>query len=398
VEFWIVVAGLALLGVGVAIFYDPTPPPIHVLERTPSTNHRSGYGLKAIYLVLGRVGFDVARAETADAIFENTDRLAVVVQPAARFGWDKNAAKRLGDWVRRGGHAVWVPGQSADSDFAAIGLAGLQLGRADDSKDGDEFAVQGPEKRLVSRVIAKTNARLKAAKTGATPGGTVLAGDAAGAIAMELALGAGRVVVASDPYLLSNAGLKNAGNATFVAALFGRLAKSRTVVFDEFHHGFGGERAERGIWDVITAPPGGSIVALICLVFLAWAVSVGRRFGAAVRAIRTERRSSVEYVEAFAALLRRAGRDGLALWFIADAFRHEAARRLGCGRPPDDDAELARRFAARWRVESREVEATLAAGRGAPKRALSEADVLRVAQQIEMSWKKMVDAGRGRNR
>ena len=223
-------------------------------------------------------------------------------------------------------------------------------------------------------------------------------GDTNGALVMEVALGSGRIVFASDPYLLSNAGLKNAGNASYVAALFGRLAKSRAVVFDELHHVFGAHQMQRGIWDVITAGPGGSIVALICLVFLAWAVSVGRRFGAAVRVIRTERRSSVEYVEAYAALLRRAGRDGLALWFIADAFRHEAARRLGCGRPPDDDGEMARRFSSRWGGASAEVLAALAAGRVAPKRALSEGEVLRVAKQIEIPWKKMVDAGRGRSR
>ncbi|MBI3073470.1 MAG: DUF4350 domain-containing protein [Deltaproteobacteria bacterium] len=398
VEFWIAVGSLALLLAGVAVFYDPTPPPLHVFEKAPSTNHRSGYGLKAIYLVLGRVGFDVNRAETAAELFENTSRLVVVVQPSSRFGWDKNAATALSNWLRRGGHAFFVPGETAESDFAALGLSRVEVGLSADRSNGFEFAVRGPEKRHVSRVVWKTEARLKARGTAGDSGGTVLLGDDAGAVAMEFPIGAGRIVVASDPYLISNGGLRNAGNASYVAALFGRLAKSRAVFFDEFHHGFGGGQTKRGLWDVVTAGPGASILALIILVFLVWAVSAGRRFGAAVRVIRTERRSTVEYVEAYAALLRRAGRDGLAVWFIADAFRHEVARRLGAGRPPDDDGDLARRFAVRWGGAAGDVQDALARARRAPKQALSEGDVLMAAKRLESQWRRMVEVGRGRSR
>lgn len=142
-------------------------------------------------------------------------------------------------------------------------------------------------------------------------------------IAADYRTGTGRLVVVSDPRLLSNHALGEEDNAVLAARLL--VAPGRQVVFDEFYHGL----TVRGnpFW-LLTNFPYGLIGLLIVAWLSLWAWRSGVHLGPALPDEVASRRSVVEYVDAMGRLFLRAGsrrhlirlvRDG-ALWMLRRRF------------------------------------------------------------------------------
>ena len=165
-----------------------------------------------------------------------------------------------------------------------------------------------------------------------------------GSMLVDYVYGRGRVVIMSDPHVVSNAGLNRADNIFLAVNLVtGGRARAR-VLFDEFHQGYGGGQNEalayfRGT-PVVWLFAQGALVALA----LVW--TRGRRFARALPAPVTDRRSKLEFVASMAEIQQRARAYDLALENIYARTRRALARYGGLPAASTPE-QLAERVAAR---------------------------------------------------
>ncbi|HEX6184710.1 MAG TPA: DUF4350 domain-containing protein [Pyrinomonadaceae bacterium] len=201
-----------------------------------------------------------------------------------------------------------------------------------------------------------------------------------GALLVDYAYGRGRVVVLSDPYVVSNAGVNRADNLFLAADVVTGGRKSR-VAFDEFHHGYGETRnhlfAYFGGTPILWMFAQGALVALA----LIW--TSGRRFARPLPAPRPDRRSKLEFVSSMAELQHRARAYDLAVENVYQRTRRALARYGGLPASATA-AQIAERVAARSGRDRAHIEALLRecedAAAGAPltaRRALALARHLR---------------------
>ncbi|MDQ3653155.1 MAG: DUF4350 domain-containing protein [Acidobacteriota bacterium] len=180
--------------------------------------------------------------------------------------------------------------------------------------------------------------------------------EGSGALLLDYFYGRGRVVVLSDPFIISNAGIGRGDNlqlAVNVVAGTGGL-----IAFDEFHQGRGATQNRTIAYFAGTPVLAlGAQAALIVLVIL-W--SRGRRFARPLPATRVDRRSSLEFVASMAELQQRARACDLAVENVYGRTRRALARYGGvAGDAPS--AELAARVAQRSGRNAGEMESLLRA-------------------------------------
>jgi hypothetical protein len=201
-----------------------------------------------------------------------------------------------------------------------------------------------------------------------------------GALLVDYAYGRGRVVVLSDPYVVSNAGVNRADNL-FLAANVVTGGRKGRVAFDEFHHGYG-ETSNR-LFAYFGGTPILWMFAQGALVALALVWTSGRRFARPLPAPRPDRRSKLEFVSSMAELQHRARAYDLAVENIYQRTRRALARYGGLTANAAA-AQIAERVAARSGRDRARIESLLRecedAAAGAPlnaRRALALARALR---------------------
>jgi hypothetical protein len=201
-----------------------------------------------------------------------------------------------------------------------------------------------------------------------------------GALLVDYAYGSGRIVVLSDPYVVSNAGVNRADNLFLASNVVTGGLKGR-VAFDEFHHGYG--ETQNRLFAYFKGTPVLWLFAQGALVALAVVWTRGRRFARAIPSPRPDRRSKLEFVSSMAELQQRARAYDLAVENIYQRTRRALARYAGLPATAPV-AQLAERVAARSgrdraRLESllRECEDAAAGAPLTPRRALALARELR---------------------
>jgi hypothetical protein len=206
-----------------------------------------------------------------------------------------------------------------------------------------------------------------------------------GSMLVDYAYGRGRVIVLSDPYVVSNAGINRADNLFLaVNLLTGGRAHAR-VLFDEAHQGYGGGRNETLAY--FRGTPVVWLFAQFALVALALVWTRGRRFARSLPAPQVDRRSKLEFVASMAELQQRARAYDLALENVYARTRRALARYGGL-QPTAPPERIAERVAARSGRERAALEALLRecedACAGAPltaRRALELARRLRALER-----------------
>jgi hypothetical protein len=144
-----------------------------------------------------------------------------------------------------------------------------------------------------------------------------------------LSRGAGRVVVVSDPTMLTRRGLLSEDNAVFLIDIADVAGRDGVVFFDEFHHGF---QSAGGVWGYL-GYYGQQLIFLPLALALGTALwSVAVRLGPAVATPDATSADAVDYASALALLYRRAGvrrlpARTLVRGFIEDLTRHLRLRR-----------------------------------------------------------------------
>jgi hypothetical protein len=148
-----------------------------------------------------------------------------------------------------------------------------------------------------------------------------------GPVMVSFKQGAGRVILSTTPYPLSNAGLRDAGNPVLALNMI-NAGSGDAIWFDEWHHGIRGEVSGTisGPWAWMTSTaPGRAVLFSTLAIFIAIALA-GRRFGRPVTLLKDRtRRAPLEYITALANMSRRAGHRRPVL----DRYHHQLKSELG---------------------------------------------------------------------
>jgi hypothetical protein len=179
--------------------------------------------------------------------------------------------------------------------------------------------------------------------------------EGVGALLVDYAYGRGRVVVLSDPYVVSNGGINRADNL-FLAVNVVTGGRAGLVAFDEFHQGYGA--AQNELFAYFRGTPILWLFAQGSLVALALVWTRGRRFARPLPAPHVDRRSKLEFVASMAELQQRARAYDLAVENIYTRTRRALARYGGVTASAPLE-QIAARVAARSGKNARQLEALL---------------------------------------
>jgi hypothetical protein len=357
---WIILGALLLvLGISVALA-GRSGGDAEEDRPNASSHNAKGSGSKGLYLWLQALGI---RAERWEQPLEDLPAHAAVllmIRPSRAVAEEERGA--LTRWVRGGGVlvladdavGVGAPGIRPGPPSLAFGLQGRPTGAPSSLRPAAPSAyVTGVE------TIAPTGSvRFRRREP---EGWAPLFADAGGEVVAVRRLGRGVVVAVSDPGIWSNANLEKAGHARLLLNIVQAHAGRRTVLVDEYHHGYG---TQDGLTRYLQGTAIPWILAQAALIFAMFALARGTRFGAPVSPGGESRASSLEYVAALGDLHRRARARGLAAEALAASLRRRLAASLGV-RPREDHAGLAQRASAHLGLQEGQVRPYLKPGTGA---------------------------------
>jgi hypothetical protein len=350
------VAVLSLFATLVSIFQPPSP----LGEDTYGTR---AYGYKAVYETIAALGIDQRResAPPSDATAKTDTYVLWAPQPNF-VQMEPVYLERLRQWVRGGGRIVLAPQAKRDrpeladmppelvkptTALAELGLSDIQTKTVDlGSSAGDGRITMTPHtpknrnqesvKEHFEDYLFPTMSPTMTAKVDAVgelkslsdnvsslglptelqildlsiskPDGTIsiASGKQAEAegqpavIAALFRVGAGEIIVISDPAVFENRLLSQADNAVLAFNVLGK--PGRLLLWDEFYHGL---TIRGNPFYLLTR---GTYALIAAMVVLATAIWVWRRslfLGPPLEAATTSRRSLEEYVTAMARFLHR---------------------------------------------------------------------------------------------
>jgi hypothetical protein len=290
---------------------------------TQSTYDATPGGYRALYEVLQREGVRVEQFERRAAYLDKSTDVLVVsdfdfMDPTA-LGLVSADLEAIAAWTKAGGTLVII-GRDYRED------ASLKMAVVDQTHANVDHARPVIATALtdgVKYVAGSSPNRIPFAQAQRQ---TPIVADRAGAVVATYRLGAGTVIVVSDPTLFQNRNLAHADNARLAYDLLAASAGPRgTVAFEELSHG---HQVGDTIWSVLPGPARAALI-LVGLAVLTLLVSTFFRFGPVVRQPSDDERSSAEYLTSMAALLARGGAARKALRDVADAAIRGLAESLG---------------------------------------------------------------------
>ncbi|HSK63056.1 MAG TPA: DUF4350 domain-containing protein [Pyrinomonadaceae bacterium] len=175
--------------------------------------------------------------------------------------------------------------------------------------------------------------------------------DKNGAVLLDYAYGNGRVILLSDPYIVTNAGIR--ANDNLQLAINVLTAHEGLIAFDEYHQGRGVTR--NAFASYFSGTPVLAIGAQIVLLILLILWSNARRFGRPLPLPRVDRRSSLEFVASMAELQERSRAYDLAIENIYSRTRRVLARYAGMNYN-SSRTEIAQRVASRSSIDAHQLE------------------------------------------
>jgi hypothetical protein len=300
------------------------------------SSHSSGPGgALALYRWLGGMGYEVERLQYRAFAPDPAADLLIVLEPSERFTREEAAA--VAAWVAEGGALLVAEGQAGAFGDAAPLLAAFELEVAPAPGEGgfvDTAPVLQPalSAPLALRLRALTGGVLRTERADVA----LLAGTAEAPVLAGLQVGEGYVYASSAAHPFSNEGLRAADNAALVLNILRRVPPGGRVVFDEVHHGFVSQPSLRAL---LLGTPWGWAILYAAATMAGYLTLTGRRFGRPMP-LRAEaqRRSSAEYLESMAGLLRRAGKLDYAQEHFRASFKRHLARAHGLNPELEDAA------------------------------------------------------------
>ena len=187
-----------------------------------------------------------------------------------------------------------------------------------------------------------------------SPAPVVHLSNAKGALLVDYPHGAGRIIILSDPYMISNGGISLEDNVQL--ALNTVAGISGLIAFDEYHQGRGA--THNALAAYFAGTPVLAIAGQIVLIILVIVWTRGRRFGRPLPLPQVDRRSSLEFVASMAELQQRARALDLAIENIYSRTRRVLTRYAGVDYH-SSRAEIAERVASRSSLDRAPLEALM---------------------------------------
>jgi hypothetical protein len=175
--------------------------------------------------------------------------------------------------------------------------------------------------------------------------------DQNGALLLDYVYGRGRIILLSDPYIVTNAGIR--ANDNLQLAINVLTSSGGLIAFDEYHQGRGITR--NAFASYFSGTPVLAIGAQIVLLTLLVLWTNARRFGRPLPLAQVDRRSSLEFVASMAELQERSRAFDLAIENIYSRTRRVLARYAGVNYN-SSRSEIAQRVAARSTIDAQQLE------------------------------------------
>jgi hypothetical protein len=374
--WWIVGAALVALIAGSLLTRTRQAAEQRVLP-TATSYSSAPFGLRALYLALGQLGYETRRLRAPLVSAALPERGTLVVADPAPAPVSEREWKDLQSWVRRGNTLV-LAGEGEMLLFGPSGTDADELPEAPVSyahpTQPGHFTsgVRALAIRSDRRLELGGGAPIRGRRGGnrdedeelpwfATPGAADMdealaaavevIGDESGAVVGYARLGAGRLIMLASAWPLSNQGIGRADNFRLVLNLIG--ARGGPVVFDEYHHGYRDQLA----WGLLPLPLKLALSQLV-LGLLVAAYARGRRLGPVVP-LEPSSRQRTEFLQTMTVALQRGHATRLALRTAYESALNLLHARTGL--PRDVAVEvLARGIAADRPDSAAQLSATLA--------------------------------------
>jgi hypothetical protein len=409
----IIVTVIVVLGLLIAlnaVNYVQTDEP----DESESLANRSTYnagatGTRALYDLLNEAGYKVTRWRESPQILlsQASTRVATfVVVGRTLLPFEEEEAKNLLLWVEKGGRLVLIDRRpdanllpksgawTTTVELLAFPSQGVDPANAEEMTEG-VTSLHPVQPTLLTREVqavkpsrfasiikftydrTKTETRITEHGSSATPAPfesepppvparpenkpelTVATSPAPvvhlshpkGGVLVDFPHGAGRIILLSDPYVVSNGGIALEDNLQL--ALNTVAAGEGLIAFDEFHQGHAATH------NALAAYFAGTPILAICgqllLLVLVILWTQGRRFGRPLPLPQVDRRSSLEFVASMAELQQRARAFDLAIENIYTRTRRVLTRYAGVDYH-SSRAEIAERVALRSSLNREQLE------------------------------------------
>jgi hypothetical protein len=412
-RFVIIVTVIVVLGLLIALNafnYVQTDEP----EESESLPNRSTYnsgatGTRALYDLLNEARYQVTRWRESPQILLSQNRAKVTtfaIVGRTLLPFEEEEAKYLLQWVEQGGRLVLIDRQpdvnllpksgawTTTVELLAFPSVGVDPANAAEMTEGvaslhpvqPTLLTREVEAVMLSRFASIIKFKYERSKTETktttehgssatpvpfgdetappvarqenkpesvttSPAPVVHLSHPKGAVLVDFPHGAGRIILLSDPYVVSNGGIVLEDNLQL--ALNTLSAGNGLIAFDEYHQG------HAATYNALAAYFAGTPILAICgqliLIVLVLLWTRGRRFGRPLPLPQVDRRSSLEFVASMAELQQRARAFDLAIENIYARTRRVLTRYAGVDYH-SSRAEIAERVASRSSLSREQLE------------------------------------------
>jgi hypothetical protein len=334
---------LALFGVLILfVVYGPSSSTTDAAGERGSARSSGDDGALALQRWFNAMGYRAVNFEYQDWQLPDEAAVLLILQTVSEPIQDEEAEEIL-RWVRQGGTLISVderPGRLLAPNRL---WQALQVTATISNPDVVEPAERATPAQplLISPAVESVPVNTVGGLVTEDPAFVTLLRTRFGPTLIGRQEGRGYIYLGVSLYPFTNAGLREPGSGALVLNLLNRAPEGATILFDEYHHGFTSS--------VAAAPPTLRDIALSqwwgwaglysVLVVALYLVLTGRRFGSPVpRRQEIARRSSAEYVQSLADLLRRGRKQAPVAQHYHSTLKRRLARPFGFVPPPDDDA------------------------------------------------------------
>jgi hypothetical protein len=358
-----------------------------------STYHSGPTGVRALYDFLNESGYKVTRwKETPQKLLTDSGRSVktFVITGDIKVRFTDAETDALLNWIKSGGRLVLIDRNPQQDRGAKPGSWNIRVQTfatptletdPSDSQQmtNDVVAFKPVQPTLLTRNIdsvmpSRFASRLSISPVTALDAVTVDASDPdetpaepttevapapvvhmfddKGALLVDYTYELGRVVILTDPYMISNGGIKLNDNLQLAINIVG-AGGDGLIAFDEYHQGKG--RTQNTFAGYFAGTPVLLLAAQIGFVVVLILWGRGSRFGRPLPLAQVDRRSSLEFVASMAELQQRARAFDLAIENIYTRTRRVLARHAGVDYN-SSRSEIASRIASRGTIDGRRLE------------------------------------------
>ncbi|UCC95793.1 MAG: DUF4350 domain-containing protein [Candidatus Omnitrophota bacterium] len=340
---WLLISGIFSIFVLIAFFSTVVlqQKKEEYIPRGSTYNAKPG-GCKAFYLYLKAIGFDARRWQVPLRRLK-TERgqgqvmVVIDVWGLPQGGYPEAGQQRffeLFNWVRGGntllliGNSPYVKNDILNTEFLSPEPQSFPFQSIVAEEDSSENIITATPHLPTIYCLGVGNIQLSQYNRVQCKRGNrvVHFQDTEGQIVTSFREGRGKVVLISDPFVVSNQGIVRDGNIYLLRNILFTEARSGVVYFDEFDHGY---RVERGLFHYFK----GTSLAWVFLQFLlvggVYVFSQGKHFGRPMALTFPKKRSVLEYVSAMAGIYQKAQTHQLGLVGIYRRYKALWLKALG---------------------------------------------------------------------